>query len=62
MTDFACNTCEWTGEESELVKNDTWPTPLCPVCDDSDISELCPFCGDEIDTDMRICFRCREHV
>ena len=38
-------------------------SPRCPECGSIfDVLELCPMCGDPIDQDTRVCWRCKEIV
>lgn len=57
--EFTCHECNWTGGFKEL-ENDEGDFG-CPECQ-SEVFESCPFCGDEFDTDSRVCARCKEQI
>lgn len=55
MPNYMCEDC---GEEIET----TAKCVECPECGSDDLTEVCPMCGSEIDTDTKVCPDCKETV
>jgi RNA polymerase subunit RPABC4/transcription elongation factor Spt4 len=55
MNEFTCDEC---GEMTESEKDDQ---VLCSTCG-GDTQQSCPMCGSIIDSDTKVCPRCREAV
>ena len=52
--------CNGGGNYKELLP-DEFGDPSCPDCL-GEVYEVCPFCSDGIDTDIRVCTSCKEQV